>query len=83
MSLRQLFRSEREASSAHIARDRLKIIVAHERMSRTSHDFLPAMERDIIAVVQKYVQIAQEGIDIKLDTQEGFSTLEVNVQLPH
>ena len=84
MSFRDFFRSEKETpnNSAAVARDRLKIIVAHERISRNSHDFLPAMERDIIAVIQKYVQITQEAIDIKLDAQSDVSVLEVNVQLP-
>ncbi len=83
MNIMQLFRSRKtEEGSAAIAKERLRIIVAHERGSRNGRDFLPAMERDILKVVQKYIAVQQECIDIKLDSQDGCSILEVNVQLP-
>ncbi|WP_257284896.1 cell division topological specificity factor MinE [Endozoicomonas sp. SESOKO1] len=83
MNLMQLFRSRKEDNSAAVAKERLQIIVAHERSSRSGRDFLPAMERDILQVIQKYIEIQQECIDIKLDSQDGCSILEVNVQLPN
>lgn len=82
MNIMQLFRSRKSEGSAAIAKERLRIIVAHERGSRNGRDFLPAMERDILKVVQKYISVQQECIDIKLDSQDGCSILEVNVQLP-
>lgn len=82
MNIMQLFRSRKAQGSAAIAKERLRIIVAHERGSRNGRDFLPAMERDILKVVQKYIAVQQECIDIKLDAQDGCSILEVNVQLP-
>ncbi len=82
MNIMQLFRSRKSVGSAAIAKERLRIIVAHERGSRNGRDFLPAMERDILKVVQKYISVQQECIDIKLDSQDGCSILEVNVQLP-
>ena len=83
MSLMQLFHSRKEDSSAAIAKERLRIIVAHERSNRSGQDFLPAMEKDIIQVVQKYIEVQTDHIDIKLDSQNGCSILEVNVQLPN
>ena len=82
MNIMQLFRTRKSEGSAAIAKERLKIIVAHQRGSRNGRDFLPAMERDILEVVQKYIVVQQECIDIKLDAQDGYSILEVNVQLP-
>ena len=82
MNIMQLFRTRKNEGSAAIAKERLKIIVAHQRGSRNGRDFLPAMERDILEVVQKYIVVQQECIDIKLDAQDGYSILEVNVQLP-
>nr|MDT0252210.1 cell division topological specificity factor MinE [Endozoicomonas sp.] len=80
----QLFRSSRkEENTASIAKERLQIIVAHERNGRGGRDFLPEMERDILKVIQKYIEIRQECIDIKLDSHDGCSILEVNVQLPN
>lgn len=82
MSLLQLFRSSKEEKSADTAKERLQIIVAHERISRSGHDFLPAMQQDILAVVQKYISAEQENITIRLDKEGDCSVLEVNVQLP-
>lgn len=82
MNLLQLFRSQKPDNSAAIAKDRLQIIVAHERNNRGGREFLPAMKQDILEVVQKYIEVQQESIDIKLDSQDGCSILEVNVQLP-
>ena len=82
MNLRQLFRPNKEDSSAAIAKERLQIIVAHERMQRSAPDFLPAMQQDILSVVRKYIQTTEESIRINLDQQQHYSILEVNVQLP-
>ena len=82
MNIRQLFRSNKEDNSAAIAKERLQIIVAHERIQRSGHDFLPAMQQDILNVVRKYISANEETINVKLDQQDNFSILEVNVQLP-
>ena len=86
MSLMQLFRmsnnTNKEEKSASVAKERLQIIVAHERMSRSGHDFLPAMQKDILEVVRKYIEVHQENINIRLDSEGDCSILEVNVQLP-
>ncbi len=83
MSLMQLFRSRKEENSAEIAKERLRIIVAHERSNRSGQDFLPAMKQDILQVVQKYIEVHKDNIEIKLESQSGCSILEVNVQLPN
>ncbi|WP_263078670.1 cell division topological specificity factor MinE [Endozoicomonas sp. Mp262] len=85
MSLMQLFRmsNTKEKKSASVAKERLQILVAHERLSRSgSHDFLPAMQKDILKVVRKYIEVNQENINIRLDNEGDCSILEVNVQLP-
>lgn len=86
MNLMQLFRASAQNiktdRSASVAKERLQIIVAHERMSRGGHDFLPAMQKDILDVVRKYIEVGQENINIRLDKEGDYSILEVNVQLP-
>lgn len=82
MSLLQLFRSNKEDNSAATAKERLQIIVAHERMSRSTRDVLPAMQKDIMEVVRKYISVDEDDISIKLDQDGDCSVLEVNVQLP-
>ena len=84
MNIRQLFRTQHkdDNSSASIAKERLQIIVAHERIQRNGQDFLPAMQKDILNVVRKYIIATEDSINVKLEQQESFSVLEVNVHLP-
>lgn len=84
MSLLDLFKKQQQKdhSSASIAKERLQIIVAHERGSRTKPDYLPQMQKDILAVVRRYVQIGEQDVQINFDHSNDFSILELNVTLP-
>ena len=82
MNIRQLFRPNKEKKSASVAKERLQILIAHERAQRNGYDFLPDMQKDILKVVQKYIQASHDNINISLDRQDSYSILEVNVQLP-
>ncbi|WP_062260880.1 cell division topological specificity factor MinE [Endozoicomonas arenosclerae] len=82
MSLLQFFKSNKSECSASVAKERLQILVAHERLNRSGHDFLPAMKQDILKVIEKYFQVADNTISVRLDNEGDCSTLEVNVQLP-
>jgi cell division topological specificity factor len=72
----------RPPESAKCAKERLQIIIAHERGERDKPDYLSAMQRDILEVIAKYVQVKTEDVKIELDRQEGCSILELNVTLP-
>ena len=69
---------------APVARERLQIILAHERSGRNpaEPDYLPDLQRDLIAVISKYVNIHQEDIKVQLDRQENLEVLEVKIELP-
>ena len=82
MSLLQFFKSPKENDSASVAKERLQILVAHERLNRSGHDFLPAMKQDILHVIEKYFKVAENTISVRLDNEGDCSILEVNVQLP-
>lgn len=69
-------------NTASIARDRLQVIVAHERKVQREPDYLPALQREILEVIKKYVDIDIENIEVQLDTQGNCSVLELNVTLP-
>ena len=69
--------------SAEIARERLQIILAHERNGRTSTpDYLPALQRELMEVISKYVQVSQDDIKVQLERQDDLEVLEVNIVLP-
>ncbi len=81
MSLFEIFR-KKEKQSANIAKERLQIIVAHERAARNSPDYLPALQKDILAVVKKYIDIDMDQIHVNLENNNDSSILELNVTLP-
>jgi cell division topological specificity factor len=83
MSLLDFFRASRRAKpTAEMARDRLQIVLAHERASRDGDDFLPRLEKEILAVIARYVEIPQDKAIVKLDRGSDVSTLEIEVELP-
>ncbi|RJG03686.1 cell division topological specificity factor MinE [Noviherbaspirillum sedimenti] len=68
--------------SAAAAKERLQIIIAHERNDRDAPDFLPALRQELIAVISKYTKVSHEDIKISLDRQGNLEVLDVNVILP-
>jgi len=74
---------QRKKKSAKVAKERLQIIIAHERVRQDKPDFLSAMQRDLIDVIAKYVDINKEDVKIELERQDGCSILELNVTLPN
>lgn len=73
---------KKENTSAAIAKERLQIIVAHERGQRTQPDYLPALQKELVDVIRKYVNIDQEQVQVALEDQGNCSILELNITLP-
>ncbi|AKX45558.1 cell division topological specificity factor [Thiopseudomonas alkaliphila] len=82
MSILNFFRSRKKPATASIAKERLQIIVAHERGQREQPDYLPALRDELLTVIRKYVHIDDDQMNVILDTQENYSVLELNVTLP-
>jgi cell division topological specificity factor len=80
MGLLSLLFPERR-STAVIARERLKIVLAHERASRDAPDFLPIMQRELLDVIGRYVEIRSDMIRVNLGRSGDTSLLEINVEL--
>jgi cell division topological specificity factor len=76
------FRRPRQASSADTAKERLQILLSHERTDRSSPEYLPMLQRDILEVIKRYVKVGGDSVDIKLERGEELSTLEINIELP-
>ena len=69
--------------SAALAKERLQIIVAHERGSRRgSPDYLPALKKELLEVVRKYVTVDPNQIKVHLDREGAYEVLELNITLP-
>ena len=82
MSLLDYFKSLRPNSSAAVAKQRLQILVAHERASRNQPSLLPRMQQELLEVVRKYVEVDQDAISMQFDQDGTRETLELNIVLP-
>lgn len=81
MSLMDIFRKEPK-SSASIAKERLRVLVAHDRIRNNGPEYLPQLQQEILAVIRKYVDIAEQDVNVQLEQQGQTSVLELNVTLP-
>lgn len=68
--------------TASLAKERLQIIISHERANNTAPDFLPQLKKELIAVIGKYIPIQEEQINIQMKRQDNHSTIEMNFVMP-
>ena len=83
MSLFSFLLGEKK-KTASVAKERLQIILAHERSSLGTKrpDYLPELQRELIAVISKYVSINADDIKVHLEKQDDLEVLEVKIELP-
>jgi cell division topological specificity factor len=68
--------------SASIAKERLQILVAHERAERNKPPYLADLQRELLEVIGKYVNVDREDITVTMDQDEKREILELNIVLP-
>jgi cell division topological specificity factor len=78
MTLFDFFRG----NSAPVARERLQVLLAHERIARSKPDLLGLLRDEILAVIARHVSFEPDKVQIKLDRGVSVSTLEVDIELP-
>jgi len=81
MSLLDYFRSSKP-SSASVAKERLQILVAHERASRNQPSYLPKLQQELLAVIRKYVSVEEDAISVNFEQDDEQEVLELNIILP-
>ncbi|MAS28508.1 MULTISPECIES: cell division topological specificity factor MinE [unclassified Synechococcus] len=70
----------RQPASASTARDRLQLVLAHDR-SDLSPELLDQMRREIFEVVAKYVEIDLDEGDVSLETEDRVTALVANLPI--
>lgn len=68
--------------TAQVAKERLQILIAHERIDRNGPDFLPQLRNDIMNVIRKYVPIDDKDVNVHLERVNDCEVLELNIALP-
>ena len=79
MNLFNLFRKQ---GTAPIARDRLQILLSHERTIAGGSDLVAILREEILAVIKKHVQVDSEKVQVKMERGESVSMLEVDIEIP-
>ncbi len=83
MSLNLMRLLGRRAASAPVARERLQILLAHERRMLGQPDLLGVLREEILAVVSRHVTLDPDKVIVKMDRGRSVSTLEVDIELPN
>ncbi|MEO9191739.1 MAG: cell division topological specificity factor MinE [Acetobacteraceae bacterium] len=68
--------------SAPVARERLQILLAHERAVHGHRDLVAILQEEILAVIAKHMAIEREKVQVKLDRGKAVSTLEIDIEMP-
>ena len=79
MNLFKLFRR----GTAPIARERLQILLAHERNARSQPDLLGVLREEILALISRHVSFNPDRVQIKMDRGKSVSTLAVDIEIPN
>jgi cell division topological specificity factor len=82
MNIFDFFKLNTSKKSASIAKERLQIVVSHQRGNENKVDFLSDLRQDLLKVISKYIKIDQDQINVQLQKDGNNSILELNVTLP-
>jgi cell division topological specificity factor len=77
-----LFRLFGRGSSAPVARERLQILLAHERNVRSQSDLIAILREEILAVIARHVSFEADKVEVKMDRGKTVSTLEIDIAIP-
>ena len=74
----------KKESAASIAKERLQIIISHERaqQKRNNPDYLPKLQQELLEVISKYINVNKEQVVVQLDRIGDHAVLELNVTIP-
>lgn len=79
MSLFSLFKPR---GTAPVARERLQILLSHERVAVGPRDLVAILRDELLATIKRHVEIDPDKLTVKMDRGAGYSTLEIDVEIP-
>ena len=78
-----VFKFFRRGGSAPVARERLQILLAHERKASSQSDLLNVLREEILAVVARHISLDPDRVRINMERGDPVSTLEVDIEIPN
>lgn len=80
MGMFDFLRAKKDTAST--AKNRLQIIIAQERTSRGGPDYLPLLQRELLEVIRKYVNVDVDAVKVDLVKDGEHDVLDISVALP-
>ena len=77
-----LFRFLKGRTTAPVARERLQILLAHERVALGPRDLIAVLRDDLLATIARHIEIDPEKVSVKMERAGAVSTLEIDVEIP-
>lgn len=81
MRLFEILGLNRRPPSADTAKQRLQLVIAHDK-GAGGYEFLPLLQRELLEVIKKYIEVDAKRVKVDIERGEGISVLEVNIELP-
>jgi len=72
----------RSRGTAAVAKERLQILVAHDRAARGRPSYLCKLQQDILDVIRKYVDVDVSAVSVNYEQEDSQEILELNIVLP-
>lgn len=79
MSIFSFFQPKRTAPAA---RERLQLLLAHERVGGSDNRLMAILQEEILAVIARHVQIDRDKVKVKLGRDDEVNTLEIDIEMP-
>ena len=83
MNLFALFkRRDSQPGTAPVARERLQVLLAHERASPRQPNLLGALKEEIIDAISRHISVKPEAVKVKIERRAAISILRIAVNIP-
>jgi cell division topological specificity factor len=76
------FLTQRSKNTANVAKSRLQILIQQERSMRGAPDYLPLLQRELLEVIRKYINVDSDAVKVDLHKDGDSELLDISVQLP-
>lgn len=78
----KMFFSRKRPTTSQVARERIQILLAHERSVMGNPDLIATLRNEILLAVAKYVPVEMDQVDVNMDRSDTLSTLQIDIEFP-
>jgi cell division topological specificity factor len=77
-----IFSFFKKRNTAPVARERLQLLLAHERVAGSDNRLVAVLQEEILAVIARHMQIDRDKVKVKLGRDDEVNTLEIDIEMP-